>query len=360
MRRCLKYILIGLIMFIGVDNVGAEEIDSCAYEYSSTVSGTKAGSHIKSTNLYAIGTRISSNTKFTNYVDFMDNGIIESVDSCPKYVCVVSNTKSDSEGIDSLFTDTHFGSYNGFYVGECKEKYLKGLFNNYDSLYQFVNNQDAPTATESICLSTLGKSKTTCIKMTYKDGKVGYNVDGLYSNKASGYKPIKVIFDDTYSELAYNKDTKLFNPAYCEIKSVTEDEIKLKVYFYQAPGTTHCSAINYQTKDEFVDDKDVVVGDGVSLCDNISETGKLLRQAYNLLKYLIPVLVIVLSIVDFLKVVISGEEKIFKESWTKFVKRIIIGIIILILPAILSLVINLSGVLDNYDINKNDIFCIFK
>ena len=94
-------------------------------------------------------------------------------------------------------------------------------------------------------------------------------------------------------------------------------------------------------------------------CSDLPATTKLLKQIYGLIKYLIPVLVIGFSIVDFLKVLLSGEEKVYKESWLKFVKRLVIGVVILILPVILSFIINLSGVLESYGVDKNNIFCIF-
>ena len=90
-----------------------------------------------------------------------------------------------------------------------------------------------------------------------------------------------------------------------------------------------------------------------------SETIKLLKQVYRLLRYLIPVLIIGLSIVDFIKVVANGEDKVFKEAWSKFVKRLIIGIVILLVPVLLGFIIKLSGVINAYGIDENNIFCIF-
>lgn len=100
-------------------------------------------------------------------------------------------------------------------------------------------------------------------------------------------------------------------------------------------------------------------GNYVDDCSDIPETISLIKQIYNILRFLIPVVVIGLSIVDFLKVLLNGEEKVYKSAWSKFVKRIVIGIIILILPIILSFVIKLSGVTGNYNIDANNIFCIF-
>ena len=124
---------------------------------------------------------------------------------------------------------------------------------------------------------------------------------------------------------------------------------------------------NYADQDDGISDnkfnndnnnKDNNDEDYINGCGDLPKTTALLKQIYGLIKYLIPVLVIGLSIVDFLKVLLSGEEKVYKDAWSKFVKRIIIGIVILLLPILLKMVINISGVLDDYNVDGNNIFCI--
>ena len=97
-----------------------------------------------------------------------------------------------------------------------------------------------------------------------------------------------------------------------------------------------------------------------NMCEESGETIKLLKQVYTLLRYLIPVLIIVLSIVDFMKVVLSGDEKVFKEAWNNFVKRIIVGVVILLVPVLIKMLINMAHINGIYKIGSgNDIFCIF-
>ena len=54
------------------------------------------------------------------------------------------------------------------------------------------------------------------------------------------------------------------------------------------------------------------------------------------MRYAIPVLVIVLSVIDFMKVVVNGDEKIYAEAWNKFIKRVIVGVIILLVPILMG------------------------
>lgn len=150
--------------------------------------------------------------------------------------------------------------------------------------------------------------------------------------------------------LGYDLENYKFSYNVNENSNITNKDSKSIICcrYNTAHGVNSFSCNIYQT-----------VSEEVKPTTNGNNTIKLLRQIYGLIRYLIPVLVIGLSIVDFLKVLLSEEEKVYKEAWSKFVKRLIIGIVILILPIILSFIINLSGVLNNYDIDKNNIFYIF-
>lgn len=95
----------------------------------------------------------------------------------------------------------------------------------------------------------------------------------------------------------------------------------------------------------------------VNLCDGSSETIKLAKEVYTFLRFTIPILVIVLSVIDFLKVTINGDEKVYAEAWNKFIKRLIIGVVILLVPVLIKLLLDISGITNTYG---NSMFCIFE
>lgn len=70
---------------------------------------------------------------------------------------------------------------------------------------------------------------------------------------------------------------------------------------------------------------------------------KFLGKIYNMLRILVPLIVIIFSIVDYLKVFFTEEEKVYKQAFNKFVKRIIIGIILFVVPALISLIFDIAG-----------------
>lgn len=72
-------------------------------------------------------------------------------------------------------------------------------------------------------------------------------------------------------------------------------------------------------------------------------TWNFIQRVYTVIRILVPVLIIVLGIIDFLKVVFTGEDKDLKTSGKRFLKRIIAGIVFLLLPILLQFVMNLAG-----------------
>lgn len=88
------------------------------------------------------------------------------------------------------------------------------------------------------------------------------------------------------------------------------------------------------------------------LGDTDSKTVELLSWIIKLIRFGIPILIIVLGITDFLKIVFSGEDKVFKESFTRFVKRVLIGVIFIFVPYIIYFMVKISGVDVQYGIDN--------
>lgn len=86
-----------------------------------------------------------------------------------------------------------------------------------------------------------------------------------------------------------------------------------------------------------------------------SKTVQLLSQVVKIVRLGIPILIIILGITDFMKILFSGEEKVFKEAFSRFLKRVLIGVIIIFTPYILQLLVSLSGIETQYGIDN--FFC---
>lgn len=83
---------------------------------------------------------------------------------------------------------------------------------------------------------------------------------------------------------------------------------------------------------------------GKLYCGFIGErTFEYVQMIYSLIKFLIPAIIILFGMIDFLKVLLSGEDKDMKQAWTSFIKRIIAGIIFILLPVLIEFIFKLVG-----------------
>lgn len=101
-----------------------------------------------------------------------------------------------------------------------------------------------------------------------------------------------------------------------------------------------------------VEDANVtIIGDKVeyaSCKDLFGEKGgedllELLKTAVNITKISIPLLLVVLGIIDFAKAVFAGSEENMKKSQKKFIKRLIIGVCIFLVPSVIKIVLTIGN-----------------
>lgn len=71
-----------------------------------------------------------------------------------------------------------------------------------------------------------------------------------------------------------------------------------------------------------------------------------LQDAFNVIKFAAPILVVVLSTIDYVKAITSHDAEGLKKANEKFIKRLVIGILIFLLPFILDFLFEMFGVYD--------------
>lgn len=72
--------------------------------------------------------------------------------------------------------------------------------------------------------------------------------------------------------------------------------------------------------------------------------GQFLKKGYNLIKFAVPVIIIAMAIIDFIKATASQDQKEINKAATKLVKRLIIGVVIFVLPTILEFIFKIASV----------------
>ncbi len=80
----------------------------------------------------------------------------------------------------------------------------------------------------------------------------------------------------------------------------------------------------------------------------------LIRNLYNLIKLLVPVIIIITGMIDLLRAVMASDEKKMDESKSKLIKKIIAGVTIFLLFAIVQFVF--KNLLGHNDALSNSMF----
>ena len=96
----------------------------------------------------------------------------------------------------------------------------------------------------------------------------------------------------------------------------------------------------------------------IDFCSNLSVLRiiYLLKTLLNILRFVVPAILIVMIIMDVVKNVINPDEK---EGVKKIKNRIIAAIIVFFIPTIINLVVNLINYIfdDKYDMDYKDTLC---
>ena len=78
-------------------------------------------------------------------------------------------------------------------------------------------------------------------------------------------------------------------------------------------------------------------------CSSLGDFRKDLQNVFDFAKVLVPLLVIGLTIFDFVKAIASSNDKEIKTSFQRMLKRILYAAIFMFLPLILSVILGLIG-----------------
>lgn len=272
-----------------------------------------------------------------------------------------------------------------------------------DSMINIYNNSARACAEEEQRTSAIGnltintgtnvkEDNVFCTKESPVKFK-NYNISVRFYEDASGNKKFQITNTSDNSTasanangivsldgITYSLEQGVINKLYSSSDSCKKTAVYLR--HISNGGNDHSITITltkptngdnaaYAPNDEYIDqgmtDPDAYYGKtdnvnltGVAACALVgqnSELGKQIKQIIWIVRIAIPVLIIILSIVDFLKVFMIDEDKVYKQSWTRLLKRCIAGIAFFLIPSILKLLFIITDVLNIYSISPDSIFC---
>ena len=86
-----------------------------------------------------------------------------------------------------------------------------------------------------------------------------------------------------------------------------------------------------------------LVGEASQFCAQSASIWKLVGNVINIIKIVIPIIIVILAMLDLGKAVMAGEEKEIKEAQKMLLKRIIYGVVIFFVVTIVQVVFGLVG-----------------
>lgn len=271
---------------------------------------------------------------------------------------------SSCEGLSLTCTDCYgkvSNAYNNCIKDGVSEKICKVLESEC-----FPNNNEAYCRNQVDCLMQ-GNKFTYCIKKrvssggcvyaTYDDAKENKAKDNhfsLYLNDLSIPQSERVGNYAGYNMNVGFKKEDLIDPSNCPNDLyLNRNDTQYTVNLYASGNDS--SKLGLLKTSVVSHDKNTVINVD-DICDKLEGTKTLewIKRIYTLLKFLVPTLIIVLSVIDFLGIVLSGDSDKMEKAKNKFIKRIIIGVIFILLPFILEFVLRMAGIIDK---SLTDVVC---
>ncbi len=98
-----------------------------------------------------------------------------------------------------------------------------------------------------------------------------------------------------------------------------------------------------------------ILANANSACDAIpSGVFNLTSLVIMAIQVIVPILLIIWGMIDFVKAVVGGDEGKIKEAQKVFIKRIIAAVIVFLMVTIVKLLVNLVGQIGGEDVEDAD------
>jgi hypothetical protein len=321
-----KIIFLVFIFIIGSLSVHAEQSIKCVYSINSSL-GTKLVVTIEnnaiSTQLSGSGYKLMDGASKLAVINFQSNA--DNKWKCPSELYYKTGTTSNSDRQLKIQTIQSSNS-SGF---------------NTISLISGESSDGGALST----VGTPSESKTSC---SYGSLIISFNSTTLEFNNPC--KTTFVNFDQ--NDLTTGRCPKaVYRQSYnniCSYSLTSSNTYQTKIELNGNEPVTDAdgndTSANSNSSNATTDSTEIITSS--TDCDSIfgGEFGKLLKDALSLLRFAVPILIVGLSVVDFIKATAAQDQNEIKKSLNKLVKRLIIGVLIFLLPTILDLILDLAGV----------------
>lgn len=240
-----------------------------------------------------------------NNVTYMHISVEELGDTCPSKICYTCARGYCGVGFES----------NGNSYSHC------------------INLNDSSTAIyEDIEVLNQGTSSTTDVDESRIDNFMS-NIIGATANCSDGDKVCLQRQDKLYEEAKIL--IKFCNDVYVDTKYEKTDSIYAKCEEFD-------KKVNEFAKAGYFGNRVITNQSGSSCDDVLGALGVWLKKIYDIMKYAVPIIIVVLGIKDFISGTISGKDDALKKAGSTFVKRLIWGAVFVALPVLITMILTFA------------------
>lgn len=333
MKKFKYMIFMSFLFLMLIPGVSAEENAKCVYtvneqlktEIVVTINDEKINVTLNKTTGY----EMESGASQLAQVNFQSNGKWKCRDQIyykpvsggrSLKITKITANKTDGYTTVSLNRDKSVDGDSISGVGQDSEKTLSCKYGNLIITYSADNfNHNSPCTNTTVNFDQRNLSLDECPEKLYKTSTGGHGGNiCVYTLSSSGGSSM---------EINLNEDEPIVD---------ADDKDDSNNFIDSSDETT---------------DKNPSVGCGI-LGGTDSKTVKLLSWFIKLIRLGIPIIIIIFGMIDFLTILFSGEDKTYKDAFSKFIKRILIGVIIVFLPYVIYFLVRISGVDTQYGIDN--------
>lgn len=273
--------------------------------------------------------------------------------------------QEEGERFDPSFANTFTCPYNMFIDRDmldeicygdwpsCGSKYESGpysLNNNEKTIFNIIDNYANETVYnyitfeewKSLDLLELIKSKTLSYIISKYEIGTTYVMPAFIQNYINNISDhIDATDDSNYNKFIENMQVQIKQAA--DSNTITEEEREILLEkasetMFESLGASICAKPGNNPMCTNASDDPNCKG---LLGPQMTE---IVNNIFKFIRYLAPVLVAVLTIVDFIKVATSGDQELMKKSTNKFVKRVICAILLFFVPLICQMLFSVAGI----------------
>lgn len=324
----------------------------------------------------------TSDGRFSNE-DFGKGKTVQTLNKVNSAVCGTNYIGSNRGRPGYIFikTSNNYYSFNGnsYFSGKNSTIDYDNSLKNYSS---FDINSNPTTVcgkvkigdhnswtTMSVQKGISETKEITCAYNKYTDDPFYIKIDTAKKTFSVDISKVSHCTGDVdLSEVKYDDVSE--NKVECNLST----KLALKNY----PGSTKCKLVvsedgSTANLSDFIDNKQedennysaMVIGDGATsyrdktyaiyeavcgIFKKEEDGGKvfpIIKNLYKILKIAIPLLVTILTVIEFLKVLFSGEDKTMKDAFKATITRFILIAVLVFLPILIEFVIKLTGISEN-------------